>query len=107
MASRAMAASAQSSGDYLDIYGYLLKQADQPVILHWLGEAFDPLLRGYWGSTDFDIAAGTVIELVSRSAGKVDGIKLSVLDAAARSPCAVGCRPASGSTPATTSTTPA
>ena len=81
MASRAMAASAQSSGDYLDIYGYLLKQADQPVILHWLGEAFDPLLRGYWGGTDFDAAADTVIELVSRSGGKVDGIKLSVLDA--------------------------
>jgi len=76
-----MAASAQSSGDYLDIYGYLLKQADQPVILHWLGETFDPLLRGYWGSTDFDAAADTVIELVSRSGGKVDGIKLSVLDA--------------------------
>src|ERR1022692_1763159 len=81
MASRAMAASAQSSGDYLDIYGYLLKQAGQPGILHWLGEAFDPLLRGYWGSTDFDAAADTVVELVSRSAGKVDGIKLSVLDA--------------------------
>ena len=81
MASRAMAASARSGGDYLDIYGYLLKQADQPVILHWLGEAFDPQLRGYWGSTDFDAAADTVIELISRSDGKVDGIKLSVLDA--------------------------
>ncbi len=81
MASRAMAASARSSGDYLDIYGYLLKQADHPVILHWLGEAFDPLLRGYWGSTDFDAAADTVVELASRADGKVDGIKLSVLDA--------------------------
>jgi hypothetical protein len=80
MASRAMAASAQSPSDYLNIYGYLLGQADQPVILHWLGEAFDPRLRGYWGAADFDSAADTVIELVQRAEGKVDGIKLSVLD---------------------------
>jgi len=82
MASRALCASARSAGDYLDIYGYLLKQADRPVILHWLGEAFDPRLRGYWGSRDFAAAADTVIELISRSDGKVGGIKLSVLDSA-------------------------
>ncbi len=82
MASRALAAAARSAGDYLDIYGYLLRQADRPVILHWLGEAFDPQLRGYWGSADFGAAADTVIELISRSDGKVGGIKLSVLDSA-------------------------
>jgi hypothetical protein len=82
MASRALAASARSAGDYLDIYGYLLKQADRPVILHWLGEAFDPQLRGYWGAVDLDAAADTVIELVNRSDGKIGGIKLSVLDSA-------------------------
>jgi hypothetical protein len=81
MASRALAASARSSEDYLDLYGQLLKQADQPVILHWLGEAFDPMLAGYWGGADFGAAADTVIELISRAGGKVDGIKLSVLDA--------------------------
>jgi hypothetical protein len=80
MASRAMPASARSADDYLNVYGYLLRQADQPVILHWLGEAFDPQLRGYWGAADFDAAADTVIELVQRAEGKVDGIKLSVLD---------------------------
>jgi hypothetical protein len=80
MASRALSASARSSEDYLDLYGGLLKQADQPVILHWLGEAFDPALAGYWGSADFGAAADTVIELISRSGGKVDGIKLSLLD---------------------------
>jgi hypothetical protein len=80
MASRAMPASARSAEDYLNVYGYLLRQADQPVILHWLGEAFDPQLRGYWGAADFDAAADTVIELVRRADGKVDGIKLSVLD---------------------------
>jgi hypothetical protein len=51
------------------------------VILHWLGEAFDPALRAYWGSTDLDAAADTVLELIERSTGQVDGIKLSVLDA--------------------------
>ena len=81
MASRALAVRARGPQDYLEVYGELLKQADQPVILHWLGEAFDPALRGYWGSTDFDTAAGTVLELIERAADQVDGIKLSVLDA--------------------------
>jgi hypothetical protein len=51
------------------------------VILHWLGEAFDPALRGYWGSTEFGAAADTVLELIERAEGKVDGVKLSLLDA--------------------------
>ena len=81
MASRALAASARGARDYLDVYGELLRQADRPVILHWLGEAFDPALRGYWGGLEFDAAAGTVLELIELSGGKVDGVKLSVLDA--------------------------
>jgi hypothetical protein len=81
MASRALAASARGSRDYLDAYREVLAQADRPVILHWLGEAFDPALRGYWGSLDFDAASGTVLELIELSGGKVDGVKLSVLDA--------------------------
>jgi Protein of unknown function (DUF993) len=81
MASRALAASARGARDYLEVYGELLRQADRPVILHWLGEAFDPALRGYWGSPSFDEAAGTVLELIERSGGRVEGIKLSVLDA--------------------------
>jgi hypothetical protein len=81
MASRALAASARGPGDYLEVYGSLLQAAERPVILHWLGEAFDPALHGYWGGSDFDTAAGTVLELVDRYGDKVDGIKLSVLDA--------------------------
>jgi hypothetical protein len=81
MASRALAASARGAGDYLEVYGSLLRQAEQPVILHWLGEAFDPALRGYWGSTEFGAAADTVLELISRFGEKVDGVKLSLLDA--------------------------
>ena len=81
MASRAMAASARSRDDYLGVYGELLAQARQPVILHWLGDAFDPALRGYWGAAEFSAAADTVLELIRRSEGKVSGVKLSLLNA--------------------------
>jgi len=81
MASRALAARARGPRDYLEVYGELLKQADRPVILHWLGEAFDPALRGYWGGGGFGAAAATVLELIDRAGDRVDGIKLSVLDA--------------------------
>jgi hypothetical protein len=81
MASRALAASARSSRDYLSVYGDLLQQAQRPVILHWLGDAFDPALRGYWGSPDFTAAADTVLELIERAGGQVSGVKLSLLDA--------------------------
>jgi hypothetical protein len=81
MASRALAAAARGPRDYLEVYQTLLKQARQPVILHWLGEAFDPALRGYWGGADFAAAAATVLELIDQAGDKVDGIKLSVLDA--------------------------
>jgi Protein of unknown function (DUF993) len=81
MASRALAAAARGPRDYLEVYGALLKQARQPVILHWLGEAFDPSLRGYWGGADFETAAATVLHLLDACGDKVDGIKLSVLDA--------------------------
>jgi Protein of unknown function (DUF993) len=81
MASRALAATARQAGDYLEVYGELLRQARQPVILHWLGDAFDPALRGYWGSQDFGPAADTVLELIDRSGGQVSGVKVSLLDA--------------------------
>ena len=82
MASRALAASAAGPRDYLQVYDAVLKQAAQPVILHWLGEVFDPALRGYWGGGDFETAAGCVLDLVDQAGDKIDGIKLSVLDAA-------------------------
>jgi hypothetical protein len=82
MASRALAASARSAGDYVKVYTQIFKIARRPVMLHWLGDAFDPALRGYWGSKDFATAADTVLDLISRADGRVSGIKLSVLDAA-------------------------
>lgn len=81
MASRAMAASAQSAEDYLAVYGSLLNQASNPVILHWLGDMFDPALAGYWGSSDIPTAMATVLDLISANPSKVDGIKVSLLDA--------------------------
>lgn len=81
MASRALAATARSAEDYLEVYTRVLGQADGPVILHWLGHVFDPALRGYWGSDHFGAAADSVIELTERARGKIGGIKLSVLDA--------------------------
>jgi len=81
MASRALAASARSGQDYLDVYLHLLRQAGRPVILHWLGAMFDPALAGYWGAADFGAAADLVVRLAERAEGKIAGIKLSVLDA--------------------------
>ena len=81
MASRALAAAADGPDDYLDVYGHLLRQATEPVILHWLGPMFDPALTGYWGSTDLDAATGTFLEIVAAHPDKVDGVKISLLDA--------------------------
>ncbi|HEY3902930.1 MAG TPA: DUF993 family protein [Streptosporangiaceae bacterium] len=81
MASRALAGSARSAQDYLDVYTEVIERAQEPVMLHWLGEAFDPGLRGYWGSEDFAAAADTVLELIRRADGKISGVKLSVLNA--------------------------
>ncbi|WSV01639.1 dihydrodipicolinate synthase family protein [Streptomyces sp. NBC_01023] len=81
MASRGLAAAAKSPDDYLEIYGQLLRQSTEPVILHWLGPMFDPALDGYWGSPDLDAATGTFLEVIAAHPDKVDGIKVSLLDA--------------------------
>lgn len=81
MASRALAAAAEGPDDYRSVYGHLLSQASAPVILHWLGDMFDPALRGYWGSSDLGEAADVVVDIIEAHADKVDGIKVSLLDA--------------------------
>jgi hypothetical protein len=81
MASRALAHVAASPADYLSVYGAVLAAADRPVILHWLGEMFDPALKGYWGTTDITAATTTFVQLVEAHADKVDGVKVSLLDA--------------------------
>jgi len=79
MASRALAAAATSPDDYARVYGRILSQVKQPVILHWLGEMFDPALTGYWGSGDHDAAMDTCLDVIAAHASKVDGIKISLL----------------------------
>ncbi|MGB9993962.1 dihydrodipicolinate synthase family protein [Streptomyces pseudogriseolus] len=81
MASRALAATARGPEDYLETYGHLLRQAAEPVILHWLGPMFDPALEGYWGSADLDAATDTFLDVIAAHPDKVDGIKVSLLDA--------------------------
>ncbi len=80
MASRALARVAQTPDDYIKIYDAVLDACDQPVILHWLGEMFDPELAGYWGTSDFETAMTTALRVINDNASKVDGIKISLLD---------------------------
>jgi hypothetical protein len=80
MASRALARVARGPDDYVQVYGRLLRQAREPVILHWLGDMFDPALAGYWGSADIDRAMDTALAVIEANPAKVDGIKISLLD---------------------------
>jgi hypothetical protein len=80
MASRALCASAKSPDDYAKVYDRILSQVKQPVIIHWLGEMFDPALEGYWGKEDHYAAMEICLEVLKRNASKVDGIKISLLD---------------------------
>ena len=79
MASRALARAAKSPADYARVYARILKQVKEPVILHWLGEMFDPALAGYWGSADHMTAMDTCLEIIEANAARVDGVKISLL----------------------------
>jgi hypothetical protein len=79
MASRALARAARSPADYARVYGRILRQVKQPVILHWLGEMFDPALAGYWGTGDHLAAMETCLQIIEENAVKVDGVKISLL----------------------------
>lgn len=81
MASRALAAVADGVDDYVSVYSKILSQVSEPVIIHWLGDMFDPALRGYWGTSDLHEAIVTVATLVDHHAASVDGVKVSLLDA--------------------------
>jgi len=81
MASRALAAVARHAEDYALVYATVLSQVRQPVILHWLGPMFDPALDGYWGGTTISEAAGNCLNVIRAHKEKIDGIKISLLDA--------------------------
>jgi hypothetical protein len=80
MASRALTKAARSPDDYAKVYGRILGQVKQPVIIHWLGEMFDPALAGYWGNADHYKAMDTAVGVIAANAAKVDGVKVSLLD---------------------------
>ena len=81
MASRALVRVATSPDDYLKVYRQVLQQADQPVILHWLGAMFDPELKGYWGADSFVMNMENCLAMINANVSKIDGIKISLLDA--------------------------
>jgi Protein of unknown function (DUF993) len=84
MASRALAELATSADDYREVYGAVLNQLERPAILHWLGEMFDPALARYWNPAhpeDLDEATDVVIDIVTAHRDKIDGVKVSLLDA--------------------------
>jgi hypothetical protein len=81
MASRALVQTAKSADDYLAVYSRILSQLQRPAILHWLGDAFDPKLAGYWGSANLDCATETCLALIHSHAKHINGIKISLLDA--------------------------
>lgn len=80
MASRALAKLGRNADDYAKVYDRVLSQVREPVIIHWLGEMFDPALTGYWGTTDLDKAMDTAVAIINGNAAKVDGVKVSLLD---------------------------
>ncbi len=82
MASRHLARVAQSADDYRHVYREVLQSATTPVVLHWLGTAFDPSLEGYFGSSDWREASAVLLDIIGENADKIAGVKMSLLDAA-------------------------
>jgi hypothetical protein len=80
MASRALAAAAKSPDDYLRVYSGVLGQLGRPVIIHWLGDMFDPALKGYWGHAELGRAMDVCLDMIKANEAKIDGIKISLLD---------------------------
>lgn len=80
MASRALATAAKSPEDFLHVYKEVLSHVEKPVIIHWLGEMFDPKLKNYWGSSDLNKAMDVCLQMIEENVDKIDGIKLSLLD---------------------------
>src|ERR1044071_7612496 len=80
MPSRALAKPGRNADDYARVYDRVLSQVRQPVIIHWLGDMFDPALAGYWGADDLDAASETCLAILGANADRIDGVKVSLLD---------------------------
>jgi hypothetical protein len=80
MASRALAKIGRNPDDYAKVYHRVLSQVREPVIIHWLGDMFDPALANYWGTSSLDQAMDVAVAVINANATKVDGVKVSLLD---------------------------
>jgi Protein of unknown function (DUF993) len=80
MASRALAKLGRNADDYAKVYNCVLSQVREPVIIHWLGDMFDPALANYWGTKNLDDAMDIAVGIINANAAKVDGVKVSLLD---------------------------
>src|SRR5580698_8681446 len=80
MASRALAKLGRNADDYAKVYNCVLSQVREPVIIHWLGDMFDPALANYWGTKNLDEAMDIAVGIINANAAKVDGVKVSLLD---------------------------
>src|SRR5439155_22931548 len=80
MASRALAKIGRNADDYAKVYHCVLSQVAEPVIIHWLGDMFDPALANYWGTSSLDTAMDVAVGIINGNAAKVDGVKVSLLD---------------------------
>ena len=80
MASRALAKIGRKPDDYAKVYDRVLSQVREPVIIHWLGDMFDPALANYWGTRNLDEAMDVAVGVINANAVKVDGVKVSLLD---------------------------
>jgi uncharacterized protein DUF993 len=80
MASRALARIGRGADDYARVYNRVLSQVSSPVIIHWLGDMFDPALKNYWGTENLDTAMDIAVGIINANAAKVDGVKVSLLD---------------------------
>ena len=80
MASRALAKIGRNAGDYAKVYNHVLGQVREPVIIHWLGDMFDPALANYWGTENLDKAMDIAVGIINANPVKVDGVKVSLLD---------------------------
>src|SRR6266566_5043369 len=79
MASRALAKIGRHADDYAKVYNRVLSQVAEPVIIHWLGDMFDPALANYWGTSNLDQAMDVAVGIINANASKVDGVKVSLL----------------------------
>src|SRR5256885_7756284 len=80
MASRALAKIGRNADDYAKVYNRVVSQVREPVIIHWLGDMFDPALANYWGTSNLDEAMEVAVAVINANAAKVDGVKVSLLD---------------------------